>query len=77
MGRMQFLFGHQSLWGNLRCGKCGAAKKLLVLGFENTVHHLELWVEKYVYPAQEYRKMTLVIKSILRNPEMIQKLLVA
>lgn len=51
-------------------------KNLLVMGFENTVHHRELLVKGCVYPAQEYKKMVLVIKYILKSPELMQKLLI-
>lgn len=50
-------------------------KNLLIMGFENTLHHKELLVEGCIYQAQEYKKMVWVIKYILKSPELMQKLL--
>lgn len=50
-------------------------KNLLLMGFENTLHHKELLVDGCIYQAQDYKKMVLVIKYILKNSELMQKLL--
>lgn len=50
-------------------------KNLLIMGFENTLHHKELLVEGCIYQAQEYKKMVLVVKYILKSLELMQKLL--
>lgn len=48
---------------------------LLIMGFENTLHHRELLVKGCIYPEQEYKKMVLVIKYIMKNPVFMKKLL--
>lgn len=50
---------------------------LLIMGFENTLHHRELLVNGCIYPEQEYKKMVLVIEYILKSPVLMQKLLLA
>ena len=50
---------------------------LLIMGFENTVHHKELLVNGCIYPEQEYKKMVLVIEYVLKSPVLMQKLLLA
>lgn len=45
------------------------------MGFENTVHHKELFVEGCIYQAKKYKQMVLVIKYILKSSELMQKLL--
>lgn len=50
-------------------------KNLLLMGFENTVHHKELFVEGCIYQAKKYKQMVLVIKYILKSSELMQKLL--
>lgn len=50
-------------------------KNLLIMGFENTLHHKELLVKGCIYPSQEYKKMVLVIKYVMKSPELMQKLL--
>lgn len=51
-------------------------KNLLIMGFENTLHHKELLVKGCIYPTQEYKKMVLVIKYVMKSPELMKKLLV-
>jgi hypothetical protein len=48
---------------------------LLILGFENTLHHPELLVKGCKFLAQDYKKMVLVIRYVMRSPELMQKLL--
>ncbi len=48
---------------------------LLVMGFENTMHHPELLVKGCKFLTQDYKKMVLVIKYVMKSPELMQKLL--
>ena len=48
---------------------------LLIMGFENTLHHPELLVKGCKFLTQDYKKMVLVIKYVMRSPELMQKLL--
>lgn len=50
-------------------------RNLLIMGFENTLHHRELLVKGCIYPTQEYKKMELVIKYVMKSPELMKKLL--
>lgn len=65
-----------NLYGEIRDAvNVAQQKNLLVMGFDDTVHHPELLAKECVYPAQEYRKMVSAIKYILKSPESIHKLL--
>lgn len=65
-----------NLYGEIRDAvNVAQQKNLLVMGFENTIHHKELLVKECVYPSQEYKKMALDIRHILQNPEWMQELL--
>lgn len=65
-----------NLYGEIRDAvNVAQQKNLLVMGFENTVHHKELLVKECMYPAQEYKKMVQDIRYILQNPERMQELL--
>lgn len=48
---------------------------LLIMGFENTLHHGELLVKGCKFSRQDYKKMVLVIKYVMKSPELMQKLL--
>ena len=48
---------------------------LLIVGFENTMHHPELLVKGCKFLERDYKKMVLVIKYVMRSPELMQKLL--
>lgn len=50
-------------------------KNLLVMGFENTVHHKELIVNECMYSTEEYRKLALDIRYMLQCPERMRELL--
>lgn len=50
-------------------------KNLLIMGFENTLHHGEMLVKECVYSPQEYEKMASAIKNIMKSLELMQKLL--
>ena len=50
-------------------------KNLLVMGFENTVHHKELIVNECVYSTEKYRKLALDIRYMLQCPERMWELL--
>lgn len=50
-------------------------KNLLIMGFENTLHHGELLVKGCKFSSQDYKKMVLVIKYVMKSPELMQKLL--
>lgn len=65
-----------NLYGEIRDAvNVAQQKNLLVMGFENTVHHKELIVNECVYLAEEYKKMALDIRHILQSPERMQELL--
>ena len=67
-----------NLYGEIRDAvNVAQQKNLLVMGFENTVHHKELTVKECVYPAQEYKKMAFDIGHMLQKPEWMQELLAA
>ncbi len=42
-------------------------RNLLILGFENTLHHREIVVEECVFLVEDYGKMVLGIKSLLKD----------
>lgn len=50
-------------------------KNLLILGFENTLHHRELLVKGCIFPEQDYKKMILVIKRLQEDMTLIQRVL--
>ena len=50
-------------------------ENLLVMGFENTLHHRELVIDRCIYAPQDYAEMALLIKSVLNGIEAMQKLL--
>lgn len=50
-------------------------RNLLILGFENTLHQRELVVKGCIYPADDYRRMALVIRRLLKERELMQKVL--
>lgn len=65
-----------NLYGEIRDAvNVAQQKNLLVIGFENTVHHKELLIKECVYPAEEYKKMVLDIRHMLQNPKCAQELL--
>lgn len=65
-----------NLYGEIRDAvNVAQQKNLLVMGFENTVHHKELLVNECVYPAEEYKKMVLDIRDMLQSPGRMQELL--
>lgn len=65
-------------WGEIRDAvNVAHQKNLLILGFENTLHHKELLLKGCIYPEQEYKRMVLVIKYIMKNPAFMKKILLA
>lgn len=65
-----------NLYGEIRDAvNVAQQKNLLVIGFENTVHHKELLIKECVYPAEEYKKIVLDIRHMLQNPKCVQELL--
>ena len=50
-------------------------ENLLVMGFQNTLHHRELVIDECIYAPQAYAEMALLIKSIVNGTEAMQKLL--
>lgn len=49
-------------------------KNLLVMGFENTLHHRELLLKGCIFSEGDYEKMVYVIDYIIKNPMLMQKL---
>lgn len=41
---------------------------LLIMGFENTLHHRELLVKVSIFSEQDYKRMVSVIKYVIKNP---------
>ena len=50
-------------------------KNLLILGFENTLHHRELTVKGCIFSVQDYQKMVRVINRLQKDGELMQKVL--
>ena len=50
-------------------------RNLLILGFENTLHHREIMEEECVFPAEDYGKMALGIKRLLKDTEQMERIL--
>lgn len=50
-------------------------KNLLILGFDNTLHHKELIVKGCVFSAQDYQKMVRVVNRLQKDGELMQKVL--
>ena len=50
-------------------------KNLLILGFENTLHHRELTVKGCIFSVQDYQKLVRVIKRLRKDGELMQKVL--
>ena len=50
-------------------------RNLLILGFENTLHHREIVVEECVFLAEDYGKMVLGIKSLLKDTGLMARTL--
>lgn len=52
-------------------------KNLLLMGFENTVHHREFMADACVFAEQEYEKMVFCIKAVEKDAALMRKLLAA
>ena len=70
-----FYFDINHLWETYDAVNMAHQNNLLIMGFENTLHHPELLVKGCRFSAQDYKKMVLVIQYALRSPELMQKLL--
>lgn len=47
---------------------------LLIMGFENTLHHRELLLKGCIFSEGDYEKMVYVIDYVIKNPMLMQKL---
>ncbi len=50
-------------------------KNLLIMGFDNTVHHREIMVNDCIYSVEECEKMVLTIMKLKGNSDLVQELL--
>lgn len=48
---------------------------LLIMGFENTMHHGELLVKVCKFSSEDYKKMVSVIKYVIKTPGLMRKML--
>lgn len=63
-------------WGEIReAVNTAHQNNLLIMGFENTLHHKELLGEDCIFSGQEYKKMARRIKDMMKNLERMQETL--
>lgn len=73
--RCDFYFDINHLWETYDAVNMAHQNNLLIMGFENTLHHPELLVKGCRFSEQDYKKMVLVVQYAMRSPELMQKLL--
>lgn len=52
-------------------------ENMLIIGFDNTVHHRELMADECIFAKDEHEKMVLAIKALKGNPVLVQERLKA
>lgn len=73
--RCDFYLDINHYWETFNAIETSHQKNLLIMGFENTLHHRELVAEKCIFSQSDAGKMVLTIKELVGHPERMQGLL--
>lgn len=71
--RCDFYLDINHYWETFNAIDAAHQKNLLIMGFENTLHHRELTSEECIFSASDARQMVLAIKGLVNNPERMQE----
>lgn len=71
--RCDFYLDINYYWETFNAVDAAHQKNLLILGFENTLHHRELVGENGIFSPSDVEKMALAIKGLVNNPERMRE----
>ena len=73
--RCDFYLDINHYWETFNAIEISHQKNLLIMGFENTLHHRELVAEECIFSQSDAGKMVLTMKELVGHPERMQGLL--
>lgn len=74
--RCDFYFDINHYWETYNAIEVAHQKNLLIMGFENTLHHRELVTEECIFSNSDTEKMIQAMKALVNHSELVQELLV-